>query len=413
MENKKKTPFSFLRKREKENADSEHTQDVISAAEYAELDGDDKKLWAPIPPKLERISKVAIICHIICAASGLMYLLAIISTPFANFFNRYVASVFRFILAKITGIFPFSLAEGILILAPIILITVAIYVGKHRCMSWRTTGVAIVNILSVISIIASLFCLTLGTGYRTDTLDKKLNIKTSAVAATDLYNSAVYLANMANAELDSIGFDEEDFSVMPYGIDEMNDKLIAAYDKFCEQYDVIDNYRSRLKPVMLSKAMSYTHITGVYSFFTGEANINVDFSDYTIPFTAAHELAHQRGIARENEANMIAFLVCINSDDAYIRYSAYVNMYEYVANALYSADSSLYTKAFGSLDYNIRAEQVAYNKFFKQYAHSVSSKVSSAVNDTYLKSQGTEGRVSYGMVVDLTVAYLKNQNKII
>jgi hypothetical protein len=192
----------------------------------------------------------------------------------------------------------------------------------------------------------------------------------------------------------------------------MNDHLIEAYDKFADEYGVVNNFKSRLKPVMLSKAMSYTHITGVYSFFTGEANINVDFPDYTIPFTAAHELAHQRGIARENEANMVAFLVCINSDDAYIRYSAYVNMYEYVTNALYSADNSLYVKAVGILDYRIRAEQVAYNQFFKQYAYSVSSKVSGAVNDTYLKSQGTEGRVSYGMVVDLTVAYLKDQGKI-
>jgi hypothetical protein len=87
-------------------------------------------------------------------------------------------------------------------------------------------------------------------------------------------------------------------------------------------------------------------------------------------------------------------------------------MYEYVTNALYSADKALYSKAAGNLDLKIHAEQAAYNEFFKQYAHSVSSKVSGAVNDTYLKSQGTEGQVSYGMVVDLTVAYLKAENKI-
>ena len=411
MENKDKKPRRRLKK-DKTPQESAPIKDVIDAKEYMSLPDEEKKYWSPIPPKYERVSKIAIVGYIIAAICGLIYLIAALSPRFADFFNKYVASFFRFILAKITGILPFSLAECILILSPLILTLIAIYVARKRCQSWRTTGIAIVNILSVFSILISTFCLTLGTGYRTSTLDKRLELQKSPVSANDLYNTAMYLSDMANKELDNIRFDEERFSVMPYGFDEMNRHLLDAYDKFSEKYTVADNFDSRLKPVMFSKVMSYTHVTGVYSFFTGEANLNVDFPDYTIPFTAAHELAHQRGIARENEANMIAFLVCIGSDDLYIRYSAYVNMYEYVANALYSADRGLYSKAAANLDFSIRSEQVAYNEFFMQYAHSVSSKVSGAVNDTYLKSQGTEGQVSYGMVVDLTVAYLKSEGKI-
>ena len=386
--------------------------DVIDANEYLNLTEDEKAFWAPIPPKYEKISKVSIAGYISAAICGFIYILAIFSPKFANFFNRYISSIFRFILAKITGILPFSLAEGVLILSPLILVLVATYVSKKRCQSWKTTGIAIINILSVLSILFSTFCLTMGTAYRTDTLDKRLGIQKADVHATDLYNTAIYLSEMANKEKESISFGDDDFSIMPYGFEQMNEHLLDAYDTFTEKYDIIQSFDSRLKPVMLSKVMSYTHITGVYSFFTGEANINIDFPDYTIPFTAAHELAHQRGIARENEANMVAFLVCINSTDAYIRYSAYVNMYEYVSNALYSADKALYAKASANLDFKIRAEHVAYNEFFEQYAYSVSSKISGAVNDTYLKSQGTEGQVSYGMVVDLTVAYLKAENKI-
>ena len=109
---------------------------------------------------------------------------------------------------------------------------------------------------------------------------------------------------------------------------------------------------------------------------------------------------------------MIAFLVCIRSSDPYIQYSAYLNVYEYVANALYKADKELYKTARAMIDKKITAEQKAYSAFFSKYTESVASKVSGAVNDTYLKTQGTEGSKSYGMVVDLTVAYLKNQNLI-
>jgi len=159
--------------------------------------------------------------------------------------------------------------------------------------------------------------------------------------------------------------------------------------------------------VILSEPMTYTHIAGVYSFFTGEANVNTNFPDYTIPFTVAHELAHQRGIAREDEANFVAFLVCKESDDPYIRYSGYLNLFEYVSSALYSADQELYAKVASTLNTDVRYELMAYSKFFDKYRDSVAADVSGAVNDAYLKLQGTEGTRSYGLVVDLAVAYYK------
>ena len=159
---------------------------------------------------------------------------------------------------------------------------------------------------------------------------------------------------------------------------------------------------------MLSELMNYTHITGVYSYFTGEANIDIAFPDYTIPFTAAHELAHQRGIAREDEANFIAFLVCTESDDPYIRYSGYLYVYNYVASALYKTDYELYKSAYFSLPEDIRLEKIAYSKFFDKYRDSVASNVSETVNNTFLTIQGTAGTISYDMVTDLAVRYYYN-----
>jgi hypothetical protein len=262
------------------------------------------------------------------------------------------------------------------------------------------------------SIFLSAFITNLGIAYRGTTLDEKLKIESASVSKEELYSATLYLGEKINELEPLIHYDANDFSIMPYTFKDMNEKLIEAYDKFTADHKFIKNFKSRLKPVMLSEAMSYTHVTGVYTFFTGESNINVSFPDYTIPFTAAHELAHQRGIAREDEANMIAFLVCIGSDDAYIRYSAYMNMYEYVASALYSADKTLYKKAFRELIIDAEKEMIAYGDFFSKYEKSVASKVTGTVNDAYLKVQGTAGRKSYGMVVDLTVAFLKSEELI-
>ena len=104
----------------------------------------------------------------------------------------------------------------------------------------------------------------------------------------------------------------------------------------------------------------------------------------------------------------MAFLVCIESEDAYIRYSGYLNLYDYVMSALYGADKDMYYKALGAIPPQVQMERRAYSNFFKKYSESTASKVSGVVNDTSLKLQGTQGTKSYGMVVDLAVAYYKS-----
>ena len=105
---------------------------------------------------------------------------------------------------------------------------------------------------------------------------------------------------------------------------------------------------------------------------------------------------------------MIAFLVCMESEDNYIRYSALLNVYEYVANALYSADRELYTAVSRTLSDEVRQELRAYNAFFDRYKENVAADISEATNNIYLQSQGSiAGTKSYNMVVDLTVAYYR------
>ena len=73
--------------------------------------------------------------------------------------------------------------------------------------------------------------------------------------------------------------------------------------------------------------------------------------------------------------------------------------------ALRRADVELYREIYYSLSSEVRGELSAYSEFFDKYRDSVASEISGAVNDTYLTIQGTAGTASYGMVVDLAVAY--------
>ncbi len=349
------------------------------------------------------------VIYTISAACIPLYLAFWFSERFADFFNRYISSAVRALLAHLTSAIPFSFAECLLLLLPIWVVLVTRSLTKRYGDTVREMLLSIVCICSAFGVVFTLFTLGFAPAYRGSTLDSKLGLEQNEVSANDLYDTALWLSEKLEEESKDIYFGADGFSVMPYNYTEMNSRLLEAYGNTCDKYKFVQRINSRLKPVMLSPAMSYTHITGVYTFFTGEANINVAFPDYTLAFTAAHELSHQRGIARENEANFMAFIVCMESDDAYIRYCAYLNMYEYVSSALYRADGQLYSKAYSTLPLCVRGEMQAYSAFYEQYRDSAASNVSEAVNDTFLKLHGTEGTKSYGMVVDLAVAYYKNQ----
>ncbi len=349
----------------------------------------------------KRLPRLAWAFYILLFVSAPLYVAFWISPTFADWFNANVSPLVRGLLAHLTNLLPCSLAELLLLLSPLwIFLLFRIGIRKYAD-TWRDVGRFCLLILSSVALILSLFTLGFAPAYRGSGLDEKLGLERRPIRKEELYQTAVILAEAVNREADALAYENGGFSVMPYSFGEMNDKLLDAY----KTVPVADRLYSRLKPVMLSKPMSYTHITGVYTFFTGEANLNVYFPDYTLPFTAAHELAHQRGIAREDEANFMAFLVCQSSEYAYIRYSGYLNLYEYVANELWSADRELYRQVHATLSPAVQGELRAYSEFFDQFRDSVAGNVSEAVNDTFLTIHGTQGVRSYGMVVDLAVAY--------
>lgn len=348
------------------------------------------------------------IIYSITAAAVVCHILFYFSSSFAGFFNTYISAYIRCAISTVTRFIPFSLAEGILFCLPLIVVLLFVFSGRIEKHFEGNTPRYTLAMFAAVAILYSTFALSFAPAYQTDTLDVRLGLERKSVTAQELKKTAQILLDKAEAELDSIDFMYGSFSVMPYSLDEMNDRLCGAYKKTAARYDWIISYPTNLKYVILSELMTYTHISGVYSYYTGEANLNINFPDYSLPFTAAHEMSHQRGIAREEEANFMAFLVCTESDNPYIRYSGYLSVYEYVSSALYDADSNAYYEVLRSMDARILYEQIAYNEFFDKYRVSTVSDVTSAVNDTFLKSQGqSEGTNSYGLVVDLAVAFYR------
>ena len=338
---------------------------------------------------------------LLCAA---VHVLSVLNSSFADFFNIYIAGFFRRILSYFTCWFPFSLAEVVIYLLPFAFIAVII-VAIKKSRSSKESLRMISTLLAVVFLIYSAFVLTFACGYQGKTLSEKIKTKNAEVNSEALYRTALWLSQELDKLCPYIDTADTGETVMPYSFSELNGKMLEAYDAVCDKYEFINNFYSRTKEVKSKSAMSYLHILGVYSFFTGEANVNTGPPDYSVPYTVAHEMAHQRGIAREDEANFVAFLACINSSDIYIRYSGYLGVFEYVMSALYHSHIELYRDIAHVYPEKVYKDRLAYSEYYKKYANNPVGDISQKVNDAYLKSQGTQGSISYDMVTSLAVSY--------
>lgn len=346
--------------------------------------------------------------------SALIYIASRIFPSFGEFWSRYPGTAIRYIMSTVSGWFDFSLFEIIIVCLPVLLIYAILRIifidGRQPTVKgiYRTVKV----LVCLACVLLSLFMTAFGTCYFRYPLEKNLGLKDAKVSAEQLYDTAVKVAKLTAEYAENTHFCTGGASVMPYSYDELVSKLNDAYRTYCDGVDYISGYAVNPKPIALSEPFTYTHISGVYSFVTGESNINVNYPDFIMPFTMAHEMAHQHGIAPEDEANFVAYLVCIQSDDGYIRYSAYSNMLSYLSSALYSADKDLYNDLVASYyTAEMRSERSSYSQMFKKYQNSTAATVTDTINNAYLTSQGQkEGTASYGLVVDLAVAYYESVN---
>lgn len=159
------------------------------------------------------------------------------------------------------------------------------------------------------------------------------------------------------------------------------------------------------KGVRFSTALSAMDFTGFYFPFTGEANLNIDSPACYLPSTIAHEMAHQRGIASEQECNFIAIAASTTAQSPAYRYSGWLMGFTYLSNALYRADQEVWKQVRVLLPDTVVADLRDNSAYWAEFEGPVND-AAQKVYDSFLKSSGeSRGTQSYGTVVDMLMAY--------
>jgi len=186
---------------------------------------------------------------------------------------------------------------------------------------------------------------------------------------------------------------------------------IAAYANVAKQYPFLNYQQSSIKPSLLTYVGQYFGFTGYYNPFTGEAQLKTDVPVFTKPFIVCHEMGHQLGYAKENEANFSSFLAGRVSDNVEFRYSVYYDMYSYAMSDLFMYNLPCFIELKKSEHPQIKKD----NKTYRQYllkSKNVVEPVMSIAYDRYLKlNNQPHGKETYNEVVDWLIGYMKKYGK--
>jgi hypothetical protein len=183
-----------------------------------------------------------------------------------------------------------------------------------------------------------------------------------------------------------------------------------SFEAYQEQINEVPFLRyggQSVKPSLYSYIGNYLGFTGYYNPFTGEAQVNTTVPVFVQPFTTCHEIGHQLGYAKENEANMAGFLTARSSSSPAFRYSAYFDLYLYAIRDLYIRDSSRSKLLNQRLSKSVRKDLVTLREFNLRHVGPLEPMVRLLYAQYLRANQQPGGMLSYNQVVALVIAYMR------
>jgi Protein of unknown function (DUF3810) len=181
----------------------------------------------------------------------------------------------------------------------------------------------------------------------------------------------------------------------------------TAYKEASTAYPFIEYSPKSIKPSLFSYLGNYLGFQGYYNPFSGEGQVNTTIPRFLEPFVTTHEIAHQVGYARENEANFVAFLACQQYESPAFKYSMYFDMYLYAVGELSRRDSVQARQYQNSIHPQVKKDQQEYRDFLYRHRNPLEKVVMWGYGHFLKANNQPAGKRSYNEVVAWLIAYYK------
>lgn len=328
-----------------------------------------------------------------------------------------VGSVIPWALSRATGWIPFSVGAflGLVLLA---VLGGRATLGMRRIRAHEPLRRVLLDgagwLAGLVGTLLILFYPLWGLNYARAPLDARLGMTADErLDAVDLVALTTVAARRTNAAYRTLHQGREDVGRPTDGfVDRVGTSraLEVGWARVAGPLDLGPVATRRYGPVKtlgVTTLIDLLDIAGLYIPYTGEANVSGAQPDLSLPAVAAHEQAHQRGIARENTATFAGVLAAIHSEDPVVRYSGWARILRSLQSDLVRADREAWAEIRSSLHPGVVRDWRDYFEYLRD-SRSVAAPIVEATNDAYLRAHGVPGGIeSYGRVTTLLLGWAR------
>lgn len=330
-----------------------------------------------------------------------------------NIYSRKIYPLLTKVFSFFTAHFSVSLSELLLygILIGLIISIVCLIRACFRRGRLYHIISSIISLVTAACIAYGIFVFAWGFNYARQPLATSMGLDARPSEVQELVSLCETLSARANALRDTVQEDENGVFCLSKEKEYYLTHVQELYDAYAD--DVMNlGGETRVKIVFTPDALSHTQTMGIFSPFTYECHLNGQMPDLYVPSTIAHEYAHFKGFAREDEANFTAWYVTYRSPDADDAYSGTVLALLYAMNSLYSTDRDAHAALYQNLHPGILRDWQDDSAYWQPFQTDFAEQ-SNKVYNNYLKSNGvSDGSRSYGRMVDLLLA-MQRENLIV
>lgn len=313
---------------------------------------------------------------------------------FSDKYTQYVFPLWVNSYGRVTSLVNFSVGE-FLIIAGLLWLVMILFSKNIRRL---TPG-----LLSIIFLIMTLNCFI---NYHCTPIEKTFkNEKEFTIdELAELRDVIVTKCNELSEEVS-----RNDDGTLFYDEELMNKEAKESMQALGGRFPKLSGFYVTPKKLLFSKFISQQYMQGYYFPFSMEANYNSIMYVTNKPFTMCHELAHTKSYIFEDEANFLAYLACVESDDTFFKYSGYLGVLNYVNNAFYLNVSKEEYNSHVKISDKVKMDNIFLTKDSWKKVEETAvidtgtvKKAADTFVDTTLKVNGVnDGKASYDRVVEL------------
>jgi hypothetical protein len=249
------------------------------------------------------------------------------------------------------------------------------------------------------------FSLVWGLNYFRQGIEKQLGLELKPYSVEDLFLLTTVLQQRLNSHAEAVDSVQR-LSYNNNGL--LFTKGAKAYQGIERQYPYLRYSQASIKASLFTPVGHWFGFTGYYNPFSAEAQLKTSIPVFLKPFVVTHEIAHQLGYAKENEASFVAYLACKNAGDINFRYSVYFEMYR---DALFQCrltpNEELTETVSKNIHSRVRWDIRDLRLYLLQNQNFIEPFMSGAY-DRYLKlNNQPKGKATYNEVIAYLIAYMK------